>query len=57
MSYEIIGSHLFKNYSVSIVAALNAAALNDYLDISPNVLEASGKRPSARTPDRPSSTR
>jgi hypothetical protein len=57
MSYEIIGSRLFKHHSLSIAAALNAAALNDYLHISPNVLEASGKRPSARTPDRPSSTR
>jgi hypothetical protein len=59
MSYEIIGipgSHGFKHHSVS-TAALKIAVPNEYLDIPSNVLEAVGKRPSARAPDTPSSTR
>ena len=57
MSYEIIGipgSVLFKHHSVLSVAASNIAALSEF---SSNVSEAVGKRPCARAPDNPSSTR
>ena len=60
MSHEIIGvsgSDLFKHHRVLSPAALNVAAPNGFSNISSNVLEAAGKRPSARAPDRPSSTR
>jgi len=59
MSYEIIGipgSLQFKHHSVLSVAALNVAATNELSNTS-NVSEAVGKRPSALTPDNPSSTR
>ena len=54
MSHEIIGipgSGLFKHHSVSGPAA------SGFSNISLNILEAVRKRPSARAPDRPSSTR
>jgi hypothetical protein len=60
MSYEIIGisvSRLFEHHSVLSTAALNVAAPNEYSITQSNVLEADGKRPSARAPDNPSSTR
>jgi hypothetical protein len=60
MSYEIIGipgSSLIEHHGLLSVAALNIAAPNEFLNTASNVLEANGKRPSARAPDRPSSTR
>jgi len=60
MSYErigIFGSSVFKHKSVSSLAVLNAAAANEFSNTSSSVLEAAGKWPSARAPDRPSSTR
>lgn len=59
MSYEIIGipgSGLFKHHGVFGPAA-SVAVSNGYSNISSNVLEAVRERPSARAPDRPSSTR
>lgn len=59
MSYEIIGipgSGLFQHHGVFSPTA-GAAVSNGYSNISSNVLEAVRKRPSARAPDRPSSTR
>ena len=50
---EIFGRQ-FKHHTVLGVAALNVAALSEF---SSNVTEAVSKRPSARTPDTPSSTR
>ena len=60
MSYEIIGipdSDLLKNHSVASPAASGIAVTGGFSNISLNVLEAVRKRPSARAPDRPSSTR
>ena len=60
MSYEIIGIpgfSLFKHHSVLSSAVLNIAAPSEFSNSSSNVLEAVRKRPSARAPDRPSSTR
>jgi hypothetical protein len=60
MSYEIIeipGSGLFKHHGVWSPAASSIAVASGFSNISLNVLEAVGKRPCARTPDRPSSTR
>ena len=57
MSYEIIGipgSRRIEHHSVLSVAALNVAALSEF---SSNVSAAVGKRPTARAPDTPSSTR
>jgi hypothetical protein len=56
MSYEIIGipGSRIEHHSVLSVAASNIAALSEF---SSNVSEAVGKRPSARAPDNPSSTR
>ena len=59
MSYEIIGipgSDLFKHHSVAR-AAVSIAVPSEVSNISLNALEAAGKRPCARAPDRPSSTR
>jgi hypothetical protein len=59
MSYEIIGipgSRQFKHHSVLSIAALNVAAPSELSDTK-NVSETVGKRPSARAPDNPSSTR
>ena len=59
MSYEIIGipgSDLFKHHSV-VSPAVSIAVSSGVSNISLNVLEAVGKRPCARTPDRSSSTR
>jgi hypothetical protein len=60
MSHEIIvipGTGLFKRYSVLSPAASGIAVDSGFSNISFNVLEAVRKRPSARAPDRPSSTR
>jgi hypothetical protein len=60
MSYEIIGipgSVLFKHHSVCRPAASSIAVSSGFSNIPLNVLEAVRKRPCARTPDRPSSTR
>jgi hypothetical protein len=60
MSYEIIGipgSDLFKQHGVLSPAASSIAVSGGFSNISSNVLEAVRKRSSARTPDRPSSTR
>ena len=57
MSYEFIGipgSRRIEHHSVLSVVASNIADLSEF---SPNVSGAVGKRPSARTPDTPSSTR
>jgi hypothetical protein len=59
MSYEIIGipgSDLFEHHSV-VRAAASIAVPSEVSNISLNALEAAGKRPCARAPDRPSSTR
>ena len=60
MSYEIIGipgSDLFKHHSVWSAAASSITVASGFPNISLNVFEAVRKRPSARAPDRPSSTR
>jgi hypothetical protein len=60
MSYEIIGipgSDLLENHSVSSRAASNIVVANGFSNTSSNFLAAVRKRPSARAPDRPSSTR
>lgn len=60
MSHEIIeipGSGLFKHYGALGSAAVGIAVQGSLSNISLNVLEAVRKRPSARAPDRPSSTR
>jgi len=60
MSYEIIGipgSDLFQQHGVLSPAAFSIAVSGGFSNISSNVLEAVHKWPSARTPDRPSSTR
>jgi hypothetical protein len=60
MSYEIIGipgSGLFEHHNPLSIAAFNIAAPNESSNRHSKVSEAVGKRPSARTPDTPSSTR
>ena len=60
MSYEIIGipgSDLFKHHSVWSPAASSITVASGFPNILLNVFEAVRKRPSARAPDRPSSTR
>jgi hypothetical protein len=60
MSYEIIGipgSDLFKHHSVWSPAASSITVASGFPNISLNVFEVVRKRPSARAPDRPSSTR
>jgi hypothetical protein len=60
MSYEIIGipgSDLFKHHGVRNPAASSITVASGFSNISLNVFEAVRHRPSARAPDRPSSTR
>ena len=60
MSYEFIGfsaSVHFKHHNVFCIAALSGAALNESSNMQSNVSGAIDRRPSARAPDTPSSTR